>query len=380
MRFFFYYPTWNKPSGGNKQLRLLASMLSEMGVESSLIRDSEFLVDPLAFDDNVFYNVTVPVAPFGFSDAGNYLEDEDVLVLPEVLLDRTLPVCAPWRCRIAVNNQNGFFALRYRPPRWRCARRIEFGIANAPYVAAINHRFLGIDPRRVFLVPYWVTHPPFELKENIEHRQLAVCYMPRKLPELMVQIRELVESQKGDVVWVEIDGVPVDQVARLYRQNRIFFSAQDLEGFGLPALEAMSCGCLVVGFAGTGRFPHPYADSSNGVWVPDRDATAAAGAILKALDIAHKQDEQYWKYLQAGRQTAERFGAGPVCQALEDMVQVVEARSYESRRAALPTMGVRGGLYAYRLLYDYDQLGWPGRLAGKLYGATKPLRAALGQR
>jgi hypothetical protein len=33
MRFFFY-PTWNKPSGGNKQLRLMASLLMELGVEN----------------------------------------------------------------------------------------------------------------------------------------------------------------------------------------------------------------------------------------------------------------------------------------------------------------------------------------------------------
>ncbi len=92
-------------------------MLSEMGVQSSLIRDSNFLVDPLAFDDNVFYNVTVPVSPFGFSEAGNYLENEDVLVLPKVLLDRTLPTCAPWRCRIAVNNQNGFFHFTLPPSK-----------------------------------------------------------------------------------------------------------------------------------------------------------------------------------------------------------------------------------------------------------------------
>ena len=79
--------------------------------------------------------------------------------------------------------------------------------------------------------------------------------MPRKLPELMIQIRELVESHNKDVVWVEIDGVSVDQVATLFRQSRVFFSAQDLEGCFRTALEAMSCGYLIVGFAGAGRFP-----------------------------------------------------------------------------------------------------------------------------
>ena len=380
MKFFFYYPTWPKPSGGNKQLRLMASMLSEIGVESSLIRDREYLNDPAAFDDNAFYDVAVPVARFAFNEAGDHLGGDDVLILPEVLLDRTLPICASWRCRIAVNNQNGFFALRYRPPGRRFAGRIEFAIANAPYVAAINHRFLGVEPNRVFCVPYWVTHPPFELRDGTGERELAVCYMPRKLPEAMTQIREIVERRNPGVGWVEIDGVAVDRVAALYRQNCIFFSAQDLEGFGLPALEAMACGCLVVGFAGTGRFPHPYANPSNGIWVADRDFRAAAAALQAGIKLAHDRGDSYRRYLEAGRRTAERFGEGPALRALTDLARVVGERSYESRQAPTPRMGLRADLYAYRLLYDYERLGWPAQVAGRIYAATKPLRSALGRR
>src|SRR5437868_847403 len=102
MRFFFLYPTWNKPSGGNKQLRLAASLLAELGVETFLVRDRQYYAPGAGFDDNVFYGVPVPVAPFPFEEAGTHLRPEDVLVLPEVLLDRTLPLCKGWKCRLAL--------------------------------------------------------------------------------------------------------------------------------------------------------------------------------------------------------------------------------------------------------------------------------------
>ncbi|MFF4724663.1 glycosyltransferase family 4 protein [Streptomyces mirabilis] len=38
----------------------------------------------------------------------------------------------------------------------------------------------------------------------------------------------------------------VDALARLYQQSQVFLCASDFEGFGLPALEAMSCGAAVV--------------------------------------------------------------------------------------------------------------------------------------
>jgi hypothetical protein len=376
MRFFYYYPTFNKPSGGNKQLRLMATLLAEMGVETAIVRDRSYFDPSPVFDDDRFYGVPIPQAPFVFEEAGDHLEPEDVLILPEVLLDRTLPACAPWRCRIALNAQNGSYALRYRPADRRLAARLEFAIANAPYVAALTGTFLGVDARRIFLVPHWIVRPPFEVveAEGKAPRPLAVCYMPRKLPELVGRVRAMVQSSHPEIPWVEIDGKPADEVARSLRENAIFFAAHDLEGCPLPGLEAMACGCLVAGFAGTARFPHPYADSANGFWAPDRDAAAAAAAIVAAIGVAQEGGERLRGCLAAGRETALRFGKPTVRGALEALIAAVGRRSYEGRAKYAPPLGWKGVLHAYRLLYNYDQLGLPGKLASRLSSATKPLR------
>jgi hypothetical protein len=379
MRFFYYYPTFNRPSGGNKQLRLMATLLAELGVETAIVRDRAYFAAEPVFDDDTYYSVPIPHAPFIFDEAGDHLGPEDVLILPEVLLDRSLPACASWRCRIALNAQNGFYALRYRPADRRLVGRIEFAIANAPYVAALTRRFLGIDARRIFAVPHWVVRPPFGIASAGEEapRPLTVCYMPRKLPDLVGRVRTMVRGSCPEVPWVEIDGKPADQVAESFRKNAVFFAAHDLEGCPLPGLEAMACGCLVAGFAGTARFPHPYADAANGFWAPDRDADAAAAAIVAAIGVAREGGDRLRGRLAAGRETALRFAKPAVRGALERLIEAVGRRSYEGRAAVAPSLGWKGGLQAYQLLYDYDQLGLPGLLAGRLSGATRPLRRAL---
>ena len=380
MRWFYYYPTFNKPSGGHKQIRLMASLLTELGIDVRLLRDRSFLADPAPFDDNQFYGVSVPLAAFPFEDGSRHLKPDDILILPEVFLEQSLSLCGGWKCRFALNNQNGFYALRYAPRRAALRSLIEFAIANAPYVAAICNEFLGIPAERIFHVPHWVVRPPFDLRgtaEGGEGRQLAVCYMPRKLPDIVRHVRDLVLQSHPHTPWVEIDGVPEAEVARRYRQSSVFFAAQDLEGCPLTALEAMACGCVVAGYPGTDRFPHPYATAGNGFWTRDRDVQRGASAVRSAIDLCRTGGPRYEQYIQAGRKTAERFAEAAVRTALTYLVDVVEKDGYRARRTSAGALGWKETYFAYKLLYAYDRLGRVGRLLGALGKATKPLRLAL---
>jgi hypothetical protein len=375
MRFFFYYPTHDRPSGGNKELRLHASLLRECGVEVFLLRDERFFTRPNSFDDNTYYNVPVELAPVPFERAGEYLKPDDVVILPEVLLRDSLATCAPWNCRIAVNNQNGFYGLRYGPSRALASKRVEFVMAISPYVAALSHRFYGVPRSRVFHVSPWIVRPPFEIGDPAPGAALAVSYMPRKMPDLVRRIREAVQRTHPDVPWAEIDGVPEPEVAKRLRANKVFFVAQDLEGCPLTALEAMTCSAIVAGFPGTANFPHPYATAANGFWVRDRDADAAAVAVGKAIDLARAGGEPYCKMLEAQHATARRYDRASVLEGLREMATVVERRAYAERTGPRASLGARGWLQAARLLYDCDRLGLAGRIAGKVVGTAKRLRA-----
>jgi len=95
-------------------------------------------------------------------------------------------------------------------------------------------------------------------------------------------------------------------VARL-RDAHIYVSTSVAEGLGLPPLEAMAAGCLVVGFTGGGGLD--YATADNGVWVPDQDPWALAEALRET--IASLNDANAVASLdakrRAGRATADNY-------------------------------------------------------------------------
>lgn len=377
MRFYYYYPTYNKPSGGNKQLRLQATLLRELGIETYLLRDEMYFNNQNPFDDNLFYDVAVETAPVPFERAATYLKPDDVLMLPEVLLAQSLSRCLDWNCRVAVNNQNGFHGIRHCPPSEICGRRIEFVIVNAPYVTDLCVRFYRVPNARIFLIPYWIDRPPFGLSSDEERTaEISIGYMPRKLPEVNQVVRSMVEVSYPDVKWIEIDGLSEAEVATLFRRLQIFFAAQDEEGFGMPAIEAMACGCLVTGFQGTGPFPHPYANAQNGIWAKDRDANDAADALIRAIELVRNKSAELSEYYSAAARTVAQYSHATAITALKELIGFVLDGKYD-REGPPSVLGWRHEPAILRLLYNHDRLGWPGRVIDRVARLTKPLRTAI---
>lgn len=129
-----------------------------------------------------------------------------------------------------------------------------------------------------------------------------VAVMPRKNKGLIEQVRRIFEERQPGVSleWVPIDGQERTAVADILRTCHIFLATGFPEGFALPPLEAMSCGCLCVGFTGFGGWdymrqmepegyhPHVYALRAvpwqgNGFWVGDGDVLGAAVGLEWAL-------------------------------------------------------------------------------------------------
>ena len=101
-------------------------------------------------------------------------------------------------------------------------------------------------------------------------RTLRVAAIPNRRPQEWRLLRGALRSQRpdlADVPWIEIRGVSRREVARLVAGSEVFLATGLLEGLGLPPLEAMAAGALVVGFHGGGG--QEYASPENGDWFDD---------------------------------------------------------------------------------------------------------------
>jgi glycosyltransferase involved in cell wall biosynthesis len=370
MRFFYFYPSYASPSGGNKQLRLQGSLLAELGHEVFLLRDQKFFDDPAQYQDDYLYGASLPVWEGPMERVLMSFHKDDFLVLPEGKLDSVLPMSVSTPARIVINNQNGFYALRYFPESRALCNRIDAVIANSPYNCMASRVAYRIPAERLFYVPHWVVRGHFEIAEQTAKLQ-GICYMPRKQPELVNTIKQKVQQLVPEVPWVEIDRVPEPVVAERLRAHSMFFAAQHLEGCPLTALEAMACRCLVAGFPGTEFFTHPYANDTNGYWAMDNDVDSAVRAICRMVRDTQTNPGKCQETIDCGIKTVGKYTKEQVVAKLSRLVDGLEAilsnrkiRPVASHRSVenIPEESWNWSdyLYAQRKKFHYNRLtGFP---------------------
>ncbi len=91
---------------------------------------------------------------------------------------------------------------------------------------------------------------------------VRIAWMPRKNKGFAAQIidalaQRLAHTQPHmSVKWVEIEKMSLQDVGKTLQQCHIFLATAFPEGFALPPLEAMACGCIPVGFSGLGGWDY----------------------------------------------------------------------------------------------------------------------------
>ena len=127
-------------------------------------------------------------------------------------------------------------------------------------------------------------------------KKLQIAYMPRKTPGEPDFIRNLfyrLYKQYKQIPWVCIDRVNETKVAEIMSESAVFLSTSVYEGFGLPPVEAMACGCIVVGFHGNGGLE--YASKDNGFWCEGNDIIECAKTLGHVISLINNEDEKISK-------------------------------------------------------------------------------------
>jgi glycosyltransferase involved in cell wall biosynthesis len=93
-----------------------------------------------------------------------------------------------------------------------------------------------------------------EMFNYSEMKKRQICFMPRKNSEHALQVISLLKAADKlngfDVV--PIEAKTEAETAAIMRESLVFLSFGYPEGFSLPPAEAMSCGCIVIGYHGMG--------------------------------------------------------------------------------------------------------------------------------
>lgn len=122
-------------------------------------------------------------------------------------------------------------------------------------------------------------------EKRVTNRILA---MSRKNPEDLRKIRKLLVGHDYEIKVV--DGLTQNQLINEYQSADIFIATGYPEGFSLPPLEAMACGCLVVGFTG-GAGREFMINDETALVAEDGDCHAVADILIRLMSENDKKEK-----------------------------------------------------------------------------------------
>ena len=180
----------------------------------------------------------------------------------------------------------------------RAARSATAVVVTSEFVRDRARDALDLDPGRIHVVPLAIDHSVF--RPGDEEREPVILYPARGWPhknharlfkafaalrETRPQLRLVLTGGGLDRLEplpeaVESLGeVPASQLASLYRRAACLVYPSLYEGFGIPPLEAMACGCPVAA-SNAGAIPEVCGDAA--VLFDPTDVDAMAAAMLEA--------------------------------------------------------------------------------------------------
>ena len=210
----------------------------------------------------------------------------------------------------------------------RAARSASAVIVTSEFVRGRARDALDLDPARIHVVPLAIDHSTF--RPGNDEREAMVLYPARGWPhknharlfqaftslrETRPQLRLILtggglERLEPVPEGVEILGeVPSSQLASLYRRAACLVYPSLYEGFGIPPLEAMACGCPVAA-SSAGAVPEVCGDAA--VLFDPTDVEAMAAAMLAA-------DERRDELQKAGLERAAQFTWDETARRHEDV-------------------------------------------------------------
>jgi len=233
----------------------------------------------------------------------------DVFMVPEILAWQFVTLW-PGLPKV-IFSQNGYQTFSWKTEEHRANPYTHPDFKAVIVVSEDSRAYLEytFGKLNVHRVRYSVDPKLFYFEPGTKKRQIA--YMPRKRERDAVQVVSLLKYRGKLDGWevVRIDEKSEAQTAAILRESAIFLSLSAQEGWGLPPMEAIACGCVTIGYDGGGGrefLKEPYATP-----VESQDVIGFAREVEKAIGEIESNAEAVWGRTREGsRLIQEEYSPG----------------------------------------------------------------------
>lgn len=230
------------------------------------------------------------------------LRDGDVLIIPEGMTGLLEHLPARPLTKILFTQNHFYMRWQNRAALSWKDMGFDHALAGSDVIAEFLHADLGWPS--VPIVHCSVDPDLFKPRD----KKLQIAIMPRKGQVESHFVRGAIAAMGGpaaEIPWVAIDKVPEPRAAEMFGESAIFVSFSWLEGFGLPPIEAMASGCIVVGYHGHGG--REYATPENGFWCEEGNPLAIVRTLRSVIDLIRAGDPRIAQVIAEGKKTAGRY-------------------------------------------------------------------------
>lgn len=298
----------NRPNGGIKICYQHCELLQALGFDAR----------PLLLGD---FNITwfkSSVEPMRMREVGYELDADDIVVCPEIIPYEGLKFK---NAKKIIFVQNWIGATLHR--NWIRKKDIyknyyDLGydriITPGQYVTAFLH---NTNKGEASTITNGIDHDKFHFSAELREEK-RVLYFPRKNYRDAKRIIKAVKKDSPHATFVAVNNISENEIVKEYQRADIFLATGYPEGFSLPPLEAMACGCAVVGFTGGGASEFMI-DRKTAMVAKDGDCKTAAEKLLEVL----KNDKLKEKIRMKGHEKSKEYTLGRLKREIRDIFESV---------------------------------------------------------
>jgi glycosyltransferase involved in cell wall biosynthesis len=295
----------HKPVGGVKVTYQHCLMLRELGYDAYPLIMGDYIGDFFGYDLEVKH----------IDEIGFELSEQDVIVAPEF---------SPY---LGLSFQNSIKIIFNQSQSWRYHHNrltvedegknfIDMGydyvINCSQHLCDKLKEMMGVDS---YAITNGIDTSRFFPKPEIRVNQ-RVLALSRKHPEKLKEIMGLAAHLGFD--FHIVDGLTEAELIQEYQQSDIFLATGYPEGLPLPQLEAMNCGCVVIGFSGGGGDEYMI-NGETALVAQDGDCDG----VVELLAQLQSEPELKERIRNKGLEKAETYSLGNTKQMLKHFFEEV---------------------------------------------------------
>ena len=312
----------NKPTGGIKIIYRHVEILSKLlpkKVDSKIFHFEDFNFKCDWFPHNV-----------DFKKNSTFDSTKEFVIIPEWMAVYHAKILQKTNVKYGIFVQNGFY-LHTKPKNNFSDEEINETYEKAEIIISYSDEITECikltfpkSADKILKINISIDDKKFQCtEETFKSKKNLITYMPRKKKDHAKKLLFILQQHLSKNWEIKgLDNLSEFEVIKFFKKSKIFLSFSELEGFGLPPVEAALCGNSVIGYTG---------EAGKEYWVPpifdevfSGDLRTFANKVINKVKDFDKNNYVFDKFKPYVNKLAEKYSVEKEQKSLKSLIEKIK--------------------------------------------------------